>query len=297
MLGKIIQREIAKIIAGSGRPGSPSATPATAPHAADEPATRTARQFNTLAECRHGPMLFNRHDKYIARALELYGEYMQKEVELFAQLIGPGDTVVDAGANLGAHSLYFSIRVGDAGRIYAFEPQRVVFQTLCANLALNSALNAFAFQAALGESPGEIVVDVPDYTQENNFGGMSLGEWQSGERVPVMTIDALALERCDFIKIDVEGMEQAVIGGARSTLERLAPTLYVENDRREHAQALVDLLKSLGYALFWHLPPYYNPDNFNGIAENVFGDIMSRNMLCVPVGHPLPSAAAGLAAI
>ena len=282
--------------AGAERPAAPQASsPAPAP--ANVSASGATRRFNALAECRHGLMLFNVNDKYIGRALQVYGEYMQAEVELFEHLIAPGDTVIDAGANLGAHTLYFSKRVGDSGRVYAFEPQRIVFQTLCANVALNSALNVFAHHAALGERPGEIVVDIPDYTRENNFGGMPLGEWQSGERAPVATIDALALDRCDFVKIDVEGMEQAAIRGARGTLARLQPVLYVENDRPEHAAALVALIRSLGYSLHWHVPPYFNAANFNGVAENLFGNIAARNVLCMPEGRPLPPAAAGLAPV
>ena len=289
MLGKLLRREIRKTVA------TPQAR--TAAPAADLPETGGTRQFNAVAECRHGLMVFNVNDRYIGRALEVYGEYMQAEVELFEHVIAPGDTVIDAGANIGAHTLYFSKRVGDEGRVHAFEPQRIVFQTLCANVALNSALNVFAYQAALGASAGEIVVDIPDYTRENNFGGMPLGEWQSGERAPVTTIDALALDRCDFVKIDVEGMEQAAIDGARRTLERLRPVLYVENDRPEHAAALVALIRSLGYSLHWHVPPYFNSANFNGVAENQFGNIAARNMLCMPAGRPLPPAAAGLAPV
>jgi len=305
MLGKLLKRELEKIVAGPGHSDSPDspgtqrdpASPAPVDLQQIPPAPEATRKFNVMAECRHGLMLFNINDKYIGRALQLYGEYMQAEVALFDDLIRPGDTVIDAGANLGAHTLYFSNRVGDEGRVYAFEPQRVVFQTLCANLALNSALNAFAYQAALGDIPGEIIVDIPDYTRENNFGGMPLGEWESGERAPVTTIDTLGLDRCDFVKVDVEGMEQSTIRGARRTLERFKPLLYVENDRPEHAQALVALLASLGYSSFWHLPPYYNPDNFNGVAENVFGNIVSRNMLCVAAGRPAPPAAAHLAPV
>jgi len=238
--------------------------------------------FNRVKACRHGTLLYNIHDQYIGRALHEYAEFSQLEVDVFEKIITPGQTVVDAGANIGAHTVYFCKAVGPRGRVHAFEPQRVVFQALCANLALNSIQHGFAYHAALGDAPGRITVDTPDYAEGNNFGGMSLGEWTQGEQVPLVTIDSLALDACHFMKIDVEGMEQSVIRGARETLARHRPVLYVENDRAEHARTLVRQIESLGYRLFWHLPPYFNPDNWARNPVNVFGNIASRNMLCIP---------------
>ena len=88
--------------------------------------------------------------------------------------------------------------------------------------------------------------------------------------------------RCHFMKVDVEGMEVSAIEGAAETIRRHRPLLYVENDRREHSDALIRLIASLDYRLYWHLPRLFNPDNFAANPDNVFGDIISRNMLCVP---------------
>ena len=238
--------------------------------------------FNRVKACRHGTLIYNINDQYIGRALHEYAEFSQGEADLFAKIIQPGQVVVDAGANIGAHTVFFCRAVGPKGVVHAFEPQRVIFQTLCANLALNSLQNGHAHHAALGDEPGSIMVDVPDYSQPNNFGGMPLGAFSEGERVPLVTIDSLGLAACHFMKIDVEGMEQAVIRGAAETIRRHRPVLYVENDREEHARALVAQLEALGYRLHWHLPAYFNPDNFAHNPKNVFGNIASRNMLCLP---------------
>jgi len=56
----------------------------------------------------------------------------------------------------------------------------------------------------------------------------------------------------------------------------------VENDRKEHSQRLIALIQSFGYRLWWHLPRMYNPDNYRGDSENMFGNIVSVNMLCLP---------------
>jgi hypothetical protein len=45
---------------------------------------------------------------------------------------------------------------------------------------------------------------------------------------------------------------------------------------------LVRYIDSLGYDLFWHRPPLFNPNNFRGNANNVFGTVITANMICVP---------------
>lgn len=87
---------------------------------------------------------------------------------------------------------------------------------------------------------------------------------------------------CHFIKIDVEGMEGDVLAGAVETINRFRPALYVENDRKEKSTELIERLLGLDYRLYWHLPPLFNRKNFAGHEEDVFGQIVSVNMLCLP---------------
>jgi FkbM family methyltransferase len=235
--------------------------------------------FNRLARTRHGLALYNRHDAYIGKSLDQLGEFSEGETDVFRQLIKPGAVVVEAGANIGAHTLVLAQLAGEKGQVHAIEPQRILFQTLCANMALNSLTNVFCHQAAAGQAPGTLVVPPMDYQQANNFGGLSLGSYREGERVPVITIDSLHLARCDFLKIDVEGMELEVIRGARETINKHRPILYVENDRQEKSPALIEELFRLGYKLFWHLPPYYRPQNYYANPQNPFGSVISINML------------------
>ncbi len=238
------------------------------------------KPFNRLKNCRYGPMLYNIHDTFIGRSLDIYGEFSEGEIELFRQVAKPGDVVLDVGANIGAHTVFFAKAVGSSGAVLAFEPQRIVYQTLCANMALNSLTNVVCRQCAVGEAAGEIVVPALDYHRDSNFGGLGLGGYTSGENVSVVTIDSLDLQRCKFIKIDVEGMEKSVLEGAVNTVARLRPILYVENDRKEKSAELIRYIDSLGYLMYWHLPLLYNPRNYFGNSDNVFPNIVSHNMLC-----------------
>jgi FkbM family methyltransferase len=233
-------------------------------------------------DCRYGSMAYPAQDMYVGRSLALYGEFSEGEAAMFRLLVKPGDMVVEVGANLGAHTVLLARLAGASGAVLAFEPQPILFQVLCANLVLNQITNVVAEQKGLGRKPGFAHIPVLDYGANLNFGGLSLDMVTEGERVPVQILDSYRLHQCAFIKIDVEGMEAQVLEGAAETLHRLRPVLYVENDRREKSAELIKLLWSMDYRLWWHRPPLFHADNFAGNPENVFGDIVSQNLLCVP---------------
>ncbi len=240
--------------------------------------------FNRLKACRYGQMLYNSNDTYIGRSFDLYGEWSEGEVEFFRQAVQPGQCVIEVGANIGAHTVFLAQQVGPKGVVLAFEPQRIVFQTLCANMALNNIPNVVCFQQAAGSQHGFIKVPPLDYTRENNFGGLALGDFEHGEPVPVFPLDAISLPQCHFIKIDVEGMEEDVLRGAVAMIQRHKPILYVENDWEDKSASLIRYIDSLGYDMYWHRPPLFNPSNFLGNPNNVFDTIVSINMLCLRKG-------------
>ena len=250
--------------------------------------------YNRLKECRYGTMLYNANDMYVGRSLDLYGEFSEGEVELFRQIVRPGDIVFDVGANMGAHTVFLGRAVGLSGFVFAFEPQRLIYQTLCANVALNSLPNVYCLNCAVGEEAGSIKVPTLNPWMSSNFGGLGLLEQElGGEPVPMIRLDSIEVPRCRLLKVDVEGMELQALKGATRLIERYAPILYVENDRKDRSEELLRYIQSLGYDMFWHRPPLYNPDNFLKNPENVFPRIVSFNVLCMRPGTysgemPLP---------
>jgi methyltransferase, FkbM family len=245
-----------------------------------------------LRMCRTGPMLYNKHDIYIGGSLQKYGEFSVGEQDVFSQIVGPGAVVVEVGANIGAHTVELARLAGRDGEVHAFEPQRIVFQALCANLALNQRTNVFARQAAVGAKSGTIAVPHLDPSARDNFGGVSLREVTFGESVPLIALDSLDLPACHLLKVDVEGMEVDVLKGGEQLIETHRPIMYIENDRVERSEELLRVVERLRYNAYWHLPRIFNPENYFGDAENVFGDIESGNILCVPSETQL--AVAGL---
>lgn len=234
-----------------------------------------------LTESRYGCMLYPPKDQYVGRSFKEYGQFSEGEVEMFIPFIGKGAVVLDVGANIGAHTIPLAQLVGSEGVVVAFEPQPILHQILCANLVLNSIPNVLTYAMALGNCEGECRIPVLDYSQSNNFGGISMDMVEEGEAVPMGRLDDFQLERVDFIKLDVEGFESKVLEGAAETIARCHPIMYIENDRAEKSAELIQRLFDLGYRLWWHTPPLFSPTNFKGNPENVFRGIVSINMLAI----------------
>lgn len=238
--------------------------------------------MNHLTNTRYGMMLVPETDQIIGRSLSLYGEWYQAEMDLLQSYIPENGLCIDAGANLGCHTLFFSRAVGALGCVFAFEPQRILFQILCANIALNDALNVQAIHAALGKESGSTVLPAIDYHQPGNFGAIGIGG-SGGEGVQLRHLDEYSFPRVDLIKIDVEGSEPQVLLGAEKTIQTHRPILYIEYHPKNHTFDLLSYLRALGYAIHEHLVPGYNPKNFKGETKNIHGAFQESNLFCAPL--------------
>lgn len=239
--------------------------------------------FYRLVQGRHGRFLVNENDLYVGRSLIDYGEYSEVEWRFLAQLVSPGDVVLEVGAHIGALTIPLARAVGPGGRVFAAEPQPVLFQNLCANIALNGLLNVRAQPIGFGGVPGTMYLPPIGYEKPNNFGGIALATEGPGEPVRVARVDdELELPRLNFLKIDAEGMEAEVLEGAHETLARTRPCLYFENHDWEKSPRLIEFALSLGYRLWWHMPLLYNPENYFGDTEDRYPGIVSMNMLGAP---------------
>jgi FkbM family methyltransferase len=250
-----------------------------------------------IVSARDGMFLVNRKDVFIGRSIEIYGEHGGIESKFLQGLLKAGDYVIEVGANIGAHTVGLAKTVGSNGRVDAYEAQRACYALLQAQIALNQLHNTHAYHLAVGEASGQLWVPTPNYARQGNFGGIALLPHQTdtSEPVEVVSLDERASDRpCTLLKIDVEGMEEEVIRGARTLINKQSPLLYVENDRVEKSKPLVALLLGFGYRLWWHTPMLYNPANHFGVAENAYPRIASYNMFCCREHHP---AASGLTEI
>ncbi len=230
-----------------------------------------------LRGCRHGPMFVLTTDRYVGGSLTALGEYSEGEIQLLCDLLMPGDTVVEAGSHIGAHTVPLARKVGGAGRLIAFEPQRALYRVLRANIALNNLGRIVDLRlAAVDEVARTLHAPVFDYSVVDSFGGFpdtmvaftdSPNKAIGHEPVPTMTIDELRLSSCSLLKADVEGMELAVIGGAMETIERCRPTLYLEAHPGK-TRALFVSIDAMGYRLWRHTPPMFSSENYRGAKVN-----------------------------
>jgi len=249
-------------------------------------------EINGLVKARHGWFLANPYDEYLGRALIVYGEYAELEHEFLCSLLHTGDRVVEVGANIGTHTVGLAKAVGPSGGVVAIEPQPTIFRILCANLALNGLANVTPMALGCGAHEATMSVPAVDYRRRanHNSGGVSLEPPGKGVPVKVMPIDEMleANLSVELLKVDVEGMEKEVLEGASYLIEQRRPLLYVENDRVEKSQPLVEWIIAAGYRLWWHTPTLFNANNFFGVSENIYANVVSVNMLCVPNEIVLP---------
>jgi FkbM family methyltransferase len=237
----------------------------------------TRPRYNVVIPTRYGMMIVNRNDAYshgadrfgVGHELLETGEFVPAELQAMGQLMGfcaADPVVLDIGANIGVHTLFMSEAIGPGGRIHAFEAQRILFQVLMGNLALNSIENVYGYCAAVGREDGSLKLPPVDYAKPWNFGGMGLvtespypqfahgtperAAAERNETVPVITLDSLKLERVDFIKLDVEGMEEDVLRGAARTLDVTRPIMQIEWLMRDGGSLPLYLLETLDYRVY-----------------------------------------------
>jgi len=238
--------------------------------------------YNSLIEGKFGYILFNKNDLFIGKSIEKYGEFSDHEVQFLQKVCKRGDTVIEIGANIGSHTLALSQMVGEKGLIYAYEPQRMVFQTLCANIALNSIENVVCRNLAISSEQEILYHRSIRYDLPGNFGGIEMEKIYQQEEIQANKLDNLLcnIPQINLIKIDAEGMEKDILSGASELIEKHAPILYIENDRVQHSFALLKLVRAFGYRAFWHFPPLFNEKNYASCHENIFLGIVSINVLC-----------------
>lgn len=256
--------------------------------------------MNIIKQCKYGKMIFIDKDLWVGRSLDIYGQFSEGEIDLLKVLIEPGDVVLDIGSNIGTHSLAFSQFVGSEGVVYSFEPVRLLYYMLCGNVALNNIENITCYQKVVGNVSGVVSVPEIDLVFGDNFAATVLQNYRNmngnlcsdlsrTQEVSAIKIDELNLEKCNLIKVDVEGMEVDVIRGALKTIVKHQPWLYLENDPYcFDVIACNNLIYDLGYTVYQHEPYHFQLDNFNCCSDNVFGNHLSRNMLCVPPGKKIP---------
>jgi FkbM family methyltransferase len=172
--------------------------------------------------------------------------YEAAQLDQIRPLIPPGAVVADIGANIGNHTVYFALVCG-AAEVHAFEPTRVGAGILRRNLALNGIERQVrVHEVALGARSGRAsLLRYP----VRNIGAATLDPARPGP-YRMEPLDAFALDRLDFVKMDVEGGFVGAIAGAAATLRRFRPPVWLElRPALREIEPGVEAMAGLGYRL------------------------------------------------
>jgi len=199
-------------------------------------------------------------------SIYLLGAFEPRTQRLFKRILKPGDTVLDIGANIGAHTLPLAVLAGEQGRVIAFEPTGYGVNKMRANIRLNEELSSRivicqAMLVAKEHEPlaAEAYARWPLFDRGREIHGNLRGQLMDTRGAVAMTLDQalhrLEAKRVDFIKLDVDGHEWSVLAGAKETLNQwkppilmeLCPYMYESQPRR--FDDMLELLGGLGYFL------------------------------------------------
>ena len=154
--------------------------------------------------------------------------YQEGPYEMAGAKLVPGDYVVDAGANIGLFSILASEKIGEAGKVFSFEPVSQTKGLLLKNIHENRKENITVEEIALGSSRNDL-----EFIKPENFGSSSCfftGGFPK-EKIKQTTLDDYVkegkIEKINFIKADIEGMERELIKGAEKTIKKFKPKLAI----------------------------------------------------------------------
>jgi FkbM family methyltransferase len=191
--------------------------------------------------------------EYIQRRI-FYGCHEPYEARFVARFLRPGDSFFDIGAHVGYFTLIAAREVGSGGAVHAFEPHPANFAALKENTALNAFRHVTLNQAAVSDTSGTAQIGVVDPT----LLGRSTGDFTIGGEHGSVQVECVSLDdyagRLDarpirLLKIDVEGLEPAVLEGARRILSATPPDAILF----EYNQAMLEAKGFAPPAVFAHL--------------------------------------------
>jgi FkbM family methyltransferase len=172
----------------------------------------------------------------VSNIVRYNGAYSENDIHVMSQILKSADTFIDAGANIGWHTLFGSKFVGPQGRVLAFEPEPRNFSLLEKNIAANQLTNVTALQQALGFEVKSEMLHLSSFNFGDHIVGMDTKNQAERESIPVevTSLDAffqrenLDFSKVSLLKMDIQGSEPDVLLGMRQVLKTHRPSILLE---------------------------------------------------------------------
>jgi FkbM family methyltransferase len=190
-------------------------------------------------------------------------DWFEKEMEFWRNSIKPGMTVIDVGANVGVYTFSAALKVGSQGRVLAVEPFSGCIRCLQETCRINQLSWVNICAGAASDRNGTVKLLLHSANELNQVISSEAAKNMSSEsfeEATCFTLDSLIeqqnIERVDFLKIDAEGHEMAVLAGSQKLLTQFAPIILYENIAGSQGSNIkvAQYLINKGYEIFYYQP-------------------------------------------
>lgn len=172
--------------------------------------------------------------------------------------IKSGDIVLDVGASIGTTALLFSKIVGKNGKVFAFEP--VTHDIIYTNIQENNIKNIEVIPKGVSHKADRVEIEISDFCLDSSAARREYTKdyYTDKRMIDVISLDSFAedmeMDRIDFIKMDIEGLEELAIKGAKKIIDKYRPkwsisSYHVDFNNEPQHDKLVKLLKESGYTI------------------------------------------------
>lgn len=189
----------------------------------------------------------------IGRELYFYGKFEKEELEICQKFINEDSTVIDIGANIGIHSVFFA-NLAPKGMILSIEPQTTIYPILLHNIKKYN--NIIPLNIAVDKNLNISQFFIAEDNAYSSLKDTKRKKIVNNQKTICLPIDLIIdiFKKVDFVKIDVEGFETNVVLSMRKLLERDKPVVFVEIYRGLNSnpdpQSTIDILIDMGYQAY-----------------------------------------------
>jgi len=198
-------------------------------------------------------LLLNPNNGYVDASIYAFKVFEKEILTKAVKYIKKDSVIFDIGANIGQHSIIFSLH---GAQVYSFEPNNFIFEQFIKSISLNKISNITPFN--YGIAAEENIYDL--YVNPKNVGNATLIKNSNFKhiKVNIKTLENFyrQIDKVDFVKIDVEGFELEVILGNQGFFEKFKPFIWLEftpdwyKDSKFSLTQLDEMIRKLGYRIY-----------------------------------------------